>query len=182
MGIKSNIMADLLGSILGSMEKPPSIGDEEKKKAKERKRQLEKLQQAEKERLKKFRTEMQKKIEDILKDSSLQKYKFDHMDKVYRAIVHEVADTAGLTSFSFGIEEEDRYVMVWKKEFAPCDEDLAAYKRGEEWDPEKAKQLALKKEAEEAERRASSSNKQLDVPQSNYRDKYQHLIGTAAAK
>ena len=28
---------------------------------------------------------------------------------------HEVADVAGLTSFSFGIEEQDRYVMVWKK-------------------------------------------------------------------
>ena len=27
-------MADLLGSILGSMEKPPSLGNEEKKKAK----------------------------------------------------------------------------------------------------------------------------------------------------
>lgn len=28
---------------------------------------------------------------------------------------HEVADVAGLTSFSFGLEEEDRYVMLWKK-------------------------------------------------------------------
>lgn len=27
-------MADLLGSILGSMQKPPSLGEEEKKKAK----------------------------------------------------------------------------------------------------------------------------------------------------
>lgn len=28
---------------------------------------------------------------------------------------HEVADVAGLTSFSFGQEEIDRYVMLWKK-------------------------------------------------------------------
>jgi hypothetical protein len=28
---------------------------------------------------------------------------------------HEVTDVAGLTSFSFGIEEQDRYVMCWKK-------------------------------------------------------------------
>ena len=28
---------------------------------------------------------------------------------------HEVADVAGLTSFSFGQDEVDRYVMVWKK-------------------------------------------------------------------
>ena len=30
---------------------------------------------------------------------------------------HEVADVAGLTSFSFGQEEIDRYVMLWKKVF-----------------------------------------------------------------
>ncbi len=30
-------------------------------------------------------------------------------------IRHEVADIAGLVSFSFGMEEEDRYVMIWKK-------------------------------------------------------------------
>ena len=28
---------------------------------------------------------------------------------------HEVADIASLASFSFGLEEEDRYVMLWKK-------------------------------------------------------------------
>ena len=28
---------------------------------------------------------------------------------------HEVADVAGLASFSFGFEEEYRYVMLWKK-------------------------------------------------------------------
>ena len=83
---------------------------------------------------------------------------------------HEVADVAGLTSFSFGEDEVDRYVMIWKKvllqdikcsrtkivqtckqlywflllykEFAPTDEELAAYRRGEEWDAEKAKQEA----------------------------------------
>ena len=28
---------------------------------------------------------------------------------------HEVADVAGLASFSFGDDEIDRYVMLWKK-------------------------------------------------------------------
>lgn len=32
---------------------------------------------------------------------------------------HEVADVAGLTSFSFGEDEVDRYVMVWKKVSPP---------------------------------------------------------------
>ena len=35
-----------------------------------------------------------------------------HVVDVFR---HEVADVAGLASFSFGHEEEDRYVMLWKK-------------------------------------------------------------------
>ena len=37
-------------------------------------------------------------------------------------------------------------------------------------------------EAEEAEQRAAASNKHQHLPQSNYKDKYQHLIGTVAAK
>ena len=28
---------------------------------------------------------------------------------------HEVSDVAGLASFSFGQDEVDRYVMLWKK-------------------------------------------------------------------
>ena len=31
------------------------------------------------------------------------------------------------------------------QEFAPSDEELLAYRRGEEWDPEKAKELAKQK-------------------------------------
>ena len=32
-----------------------------------------------------------------------------------------------------------------KQEFAPSDDELAAYRKGEEWDPEKAKELAKQK-------------------------------------
>lgn len=81
---------------------------------------------------------------------------------------HDVAEVAGLTSFSFGEEEESRYVMIFKKvrklcfssifgvimfgenvtgfhvvpwqEFAPSDEELEAYRNGEEWDPKLAEQ------------------------------------------
>jgi hypothetical protein len=34
--------------------------------------------------------------------------------------------------------------MIFKPEFAPSDDELAALRRGEEWDPEKAKLLAQK--------------------------------------
>ncbi|XP_069105408.1 sperm-associated antigen 7 homolog [Argopecten irradians] len=174
---------DLLGSILGSMQKPPTMGDAEKKKAKEQKARIEKQQQAEKKKLDDFREKTRKRIHEFVKDGSKQKYSFEPMDKCFRAIVHEIADVAGMTSFSFGLEEEDRYVMLWKKEFAPSDEELAAYRKGEVWDPDKAKELAKQKEmnrlSEEAEARIKHPKM---MPSSNYQDKYKHLIGDEAAK
>ncbi|XP_050414518.1 sperm-associated antigen 7 homolog [Patella vulgata] len=171
---------DLLGSILGSMQKPPTVDEAEKKKAREQKKLIEKKQSEEKKHLDVFRMKTQKVIHEFIKDEKQEKYKFKPLDKVYRAIVHEVADVAGLTSFSFGQEEEDRYVMLWKKEFAPSDEEVLAYRRGEVWDPEKAKQLAKEKELQKLE--DSQSSKTKVVPASNYRDKYKHLIGEEAAK
>lgn len=91
---------------------------------------------------------------------------------------HDVVEVAGLTSFSFGEDDECRYVMIFKKvkgpsarpslsfpacapprerpdaawvwsltpwflypqEFAPSDEELDSYRRGEEWDPQKAEE------------------------------------------
>lgn len=170
-----------MGSILGSMEKPPTMGESERKKAREQKKQLEKAQQQDKEKLRKFRTQIQRRINDFLKDASLQKYKFEPMDKVFRAIIHEISETAGLTSFSFGQEEEDRYVLLWKKEFAPCDEEVAAYRRGEEWDPEKVKASGRQQEEEDTTQSASHKPHQ-PLPQATYKDKYEHIIGRSAAK
>ena len=38
------------------------------------------------------------------------------------------------------------FIQVWKKEFSPCEGELAALRRGEEWDPVKDK---LEKEEKE---------------------------------
>ncbi|XP_014777617.1 sperm-associated antigen 7 [Octopus bimaculoides] len=173
---------DLLGSILGSMEPPPSIGDEAKKRVKEQNALLKKKQEDEKNRLEQFRAQTEKRIHAFVTDSNKQKYKWEPMDKVFRAIIHEVADVAGLTSFSFGLEEQDRYVMLWKKEFTPSDEEVLAYRRGEEWDPEKAKEIAKQKEAELQLEAESSKSKIVSNPTHNYKDKYKHLIGEEAAK
>ena len=54
----------------------------------------------------------------------------------------EVAEVAGLTSYSFGEEDFDRYTMLFKKESPPTEDEIAAYKRGEEYDEEAAKLLA----------------------------------------
>ena len=55
-----------------------------------------------------------------------------------------MAEVAGVLAYSIGEEEVDRHVMLFKREFAPCDDELAALRRGEEWDPQKAKEIALK--------------------------------------
>ena len=174
---------DLLGSIMGSMEKPPSLNDADKKKARAQKVLIEKHQEAEKKKLQIFREKIQKRVHEFIKDSTKQKYRFETMDKVLRAIVHEVTDVAGLTSFSFGIEEQDRYVMCWKKEFAPSDEEIQAYRKEEEWDPEKAKLAAKQKEIDRLQAEADSNKKaEKMVPATNYKDKYKHLIGDESAK
>ncbi|CAH1240025.1 SPAG7 [Branchiostoma lanceolatum] len=174
-------MADLLGSILSSMEKPPTIGEEEKKKAKKQREQLEKLQAQEKAAKSKFRKRIVDEVNKFINDSSRTRHKFEAMDKMARTIVHDVVEVAGLTSFSFGEDENDRYVMLFKKEFAPSDEELEAYRRGEEWDPNKAEEIKRLKEAQVEEASSSQVSKKV-VPISNYKDKYKHLIGDTSAK
>ncbi|GFY49708.1 sperm-associated antigen 7 homolog, partial [Trichonephila inaurata madagascariensis] len=71
---------------------------------------------------------------------------------------HDVADIAGLCAYAFGEEEIDRYVMVFKKEYSPSEEELNAYRNGEEWDPVKAKELALQKEKDKLEEIDSTKN------------------------
>lgn len=55
----------------------------------------------------------------------------------------DVADIAGLTTYAFGTEDVDRHVMVFKKEYPLTENELDAYRNGEEWDPEEAKKAAL---------------------------------------
>ncbi|KAL8176987.1 UNVERIFIED_CONTAM: Sperm-associated antigen 7 [Gekko kuhli] len=174
---------DLLGSILSSMEPPPSMGDREARRAREQTAQLKKLQEQEKRQKVEFRKRMEKEVSGFIQDSSQTKKKFQPMNKVERSILHDVVEVAGLTSFSFGDDEDSRYVMVFKKEFAPSDEELETYRRGEEWDPQQAqekrrlKELAQKQAEEEALRGPRAVR-----PNSDYKDKYSHLIGKVAAK
>ncbi|XP_055056800.1 sperm-associated antigen 7 homolog [Misgurnus anguillicaudatus] len=177
-------MADLLGSILSSMEKPPTVHNQEsRRKAKEQAARLKKMEEHEKRKKAEFRKKMEKEVSDFIQDSTMQKKKYDPMGKIERSILHDVAEVAGLTSFSFGEEEESRYVMLFKKEFAPLDEELEAYRKGEEWNPQKAEERRrLKEQAALEMESASHAQKRPASPNSNYRDKYSHLIGTSAAK
>ncbi|CAJ0963849.1 unnamed protein product [Ranitomeya imitator] len=170
-------MADLLGSILSSMERPPQVGDQEsRRKAREQAARLKKMQEHEKWQKVEFRKKMEMAVSDFIQDS------FSDEEEV-PADEHDVVEVAGLTSFSFGEDEESRYVMIFKKEFAPCDEELESYRRGEEWDPVKAEEKRKMKELaqREAEKDAMKTPSSVN-PNSDYKDKYSHLIGKMAAK
>uniref|UniRef100_A0A131YYM8 Sperm-associated antigen 7-like protein n=2 Tax=Rhipicephalus TaxID=426455 RepID=A0A131YYM8_RHIAP len=176
-------MADLLGSILNSMDKPPTVGDKQKKLLQKQRDEHQKREAEEKEKLRKFRDQVEDKINKFIQDPEKQKYKFAPMAKVHRTIIHDVADIAGLTAFSFGEEEVDRYVMIFKKEFAPSDDELAAYRKGEEWDPEKAKAVARERElAAAALAEQAKQSSQESVPQSDYHEKYEKLLGRESGK
>lgn len=180
---KTKKMADLLGSILNSMDKPPTVGDKQKKLLQKQRDEHLKREAEEKEKLRKFRDQVEERINRFIKDPEKQKHKFSPMAKVHRTIIHDVADIAGLTAFSFGVEDVDRYVMIFKKEFAPSDDELAAYRKGEEWDPEKAKAAAKERElaaaalAEQAKEAGKES-----APQSDYHEKYEKLLGRESGK
>lgn len=70
-----------------------------------------------------------------MEDGSKKRVKFSPMDKILRSIVlvyycimcspysscsHEVAETAGLIAYSFGAEEVDRHVVLFKKVTYTC--------------------------------------------------------------
>eukprot|EP00795_Rhopilema_esculentum_P007158 gene7158-12815_t len=175
---------DLLGSILGKMDAPPmtAVDKEALKKAKEAKAKADKLKAKEKQKWSTFRTETEAQISEFVKDTNLKHKKFEAMDKVARSIVHDVAEVAGLTSFSFGEENVDRYLMIWKKEFAPSDAELEARRNGEEWDEEKEQQHAenlKKKNKDEVETEVSKKTrrkKQNSEPE-KLLDKYAKIIG-----
>lgn len=57
---------------------------------------------------------------------------------------HDVAQIAGLTAMSFGQEDVDRYIVVYKKDYAPSDNEIMARRNGEEWNKETAEKYIQK--------------------------------------
>lgn len=44
-----------------------------------------------------------------------------------------MAQIAGLAAMSFGQEDIDRYIVVYKKEHAPSQDEIFARRNGEDW-------------------------------------------------
>ncbi|XP_067942667.1 sperm-associated antigen 7 homolog [Watersipora subatra] len=171
---------DLLGSIMNSMDKPPITStDAERKRVKERKLQMEKWKQHEDKRILAFRAKMKARIESFIRDADAGKLKFEPMQSVDRSIIREITDDAGLVAFSFGEEEVDRHVIVWKKESAPSDDELAVLRSGGEWSEEKSLEIKQKREMEKERRIPSKAG---PAPKTNYQMKYSHLVSMEVGK
>ncbi|XP_029557144.1 sperm-associated antigen 7 homolog isoform X2 [Salmo trutta] len=81
-------MADLLGSILKSAEKPPTVGDKEtRRRDREQAARRKKMQQDEKKKKAEFRKRMEKEVSEFIQDSKQQKRKYNSTGKIERSIL-----------------------------------------------------------------------------------------------
>merc|ERR1712025_526963 len=155
--------------------------EKEKLQKKKQKEMFAKIEEKERQAKLNFRTKIENKINEFLKKDNDKTLKFEAMDKYHRSVVHDVSEVAGLVSHSFGEEDVDRHIQVWKKEFSPGEDELATLRRGEEWDPVKFQQEKTQREWRDKleEERSRTLNKV--APKTNYQSKYEHLIGKEAA-
>ena len=86
---------DLLGSILGSMDKPPPPSAKDKAMKKKQTEIAKKIEEKEKAANQKFRAKVEDKINSFVKDDNKKSYKFPPLDKYHRSIIHDVAEIAG---------------------------------------------------------------------------------------
>lgn len=54
---------------------------------------------------------------------------------------HEVAEVHGFVTYAFGTDGIDRYVRIYRKENAPCEDELNARRKGEPWNEQIKLQL-----------------------------------------
>lgn len=88
-----------------------------------------------------------------------------------------------MMGYSFGVDGVDRYTVIYKKEFAPTEDELLARRNGEAWNEETAKKYAEERKLRKQCDSLQAQDKSVEniVPSSNYRDKYVHLIGQESA-
>uniref|UniRef100_A0A182T709 R3H domain-containing protein n=1 Tax=Anopheles maculatus TaxID=74869 RepID=A0A182T709_9DIPT len=174
---------DLLDSILGSMDKPPAKDKKKSQMYEKQKQQYETQKNKQREELNRFRSYVEERLGRFMKDDNRHYMEFQPLDQVHRSIVHDIAETAGLFGLSFGMEGE-RYIVVYKKEHHPGEDELNARKNGEAWNEVTAQQYAERAELlrlkllEDKETGA----RVVDIkPSSNYNKKYLHIFGNDTA-
>lgn len=182
---------DLLGSIMGKMTGPPTATEKQKAERKKQRELQQKMEEKQREQSKLFRKKIEDKVAAFLAadPATVRSLTLSPMTKYERSVVHDVSEVTGsVVAHSFGQGDEDRHVVLWRKEDPPSEDEINCLKGGKAWDAdanEREKQEKLKldilKEKDEKER--LKAEKTPFVPtKSSYRDKYQHLIGDAKDK
>ncbi|XP_049291717.1 sperm-associated antigen 7 homolog [Anopheles funestus] len=174
---------DLLGSILGSMDKPPPKDKNKTQMYENQRRQYETEKNKQREELNRFRSYVEERLGRFMKDDNRHYMEFQPLDQVHRSIVHDISETAGLFGMSFGTEE-DRYIVVYKKEHLPNEDEVHARKNGEVWNTETAKQYAESSKLlrlKTLDCKNDTDTKMADIkPTTNYNQKYIHIFGNDA--
>ncbi|XP_063696712.1 sperm-associated antigen 7 [Culicoides brevitarsis] len=172
---------DLLGSILDSMDKPPSRDEKKKEQIKKQREQEEQIKNKQRKELERFRKYAEERISRFLNDER-KHLQFQPLDRAYRSIIHDIAETSKLVTMGFGVDGIDRYIVVYKKEhFPPSDDEITARKNGEDWNEETSRKYAIERELNSRLDEEQPRTEQDIVPSFNYKDKYVHLIGQEVA-
>uniref|UniRef100_A0A182KGS0 R3H domain-containing protein n=1 Tax=Anopheles christyi TaxID=43041 RepID=A0A182KGS0_9DIPT len=175
---------DLLGSILGSMDKPPAKQKTDKNMYEKQKKEYESMKNKQREELNRFRSYVEERLGRFMKDDNRHYLEFQSLDQVHRSIVHDISETAGLSGMSFGMEGE-RYIVVYKKEHLPCEDEMMARKNGEVWNKEIAAQYAERRRIEQL-KQSNDKNESHEKSVENIKlvstcnKKYLHLFGEDA--
>ncbi|CAD0201033.1 unnamed protein product [Chrysodeixis includens] len=180
---------DLLDSILNSMQKPPSASEAQKNAMRKQKEAIETRQKEERNMINRFRTRVEEKVANFIKDGTKPHLQFEPMDQMYRTIIRDVSEIAGLQVFSFGQEGVDRYSVVYMKDNGPSEDELTVRRANGVWDEEKAAEMVLenverKRQAAldlEEERNRKRKRGKEELRGTFYKQKYAHLIGQEAA-
>uniref|UniRef100_A0A182PVB7 R3H domain-containing protein n=1 Tax=Anopheles epiroticus TaxID=199890 RepID=A0A182PVB7_9DIPT len=172
---------DLLGTILGSMDKPPTTPKKDVNMYEKQRKEYESMKNKQREELNRFRQYVEERLGRFMKDDNRHYLEFQPLDQVFRSIVHDVAETAGLSGMSFGMEGE-RYIVVYKKEHLPCEDELNARKSGEVWNKDVAEQYAERRRLQRLQKSSEHNDSaqtsvEIDKPVSTCSKKYKHLFG-----
>ncbi|XP_062560987.1 sperm-associated antigen 7 isoform X2 [Armigeres subalbatus] len=104
---------------------------------------------------------------------------------ILKVHTHDIAEIGGLAAMSFGVEGVDRYIVVYKKEHLPSEEELAVRRNGDPWNKQTAEEYTEKRKQQklldEERQKQPLDEKKVAAPATNYKDKYVHLIGQDAA-
>jgi len=178
---------DILGSIMKKMEKPPVLGEKERKLKKLQQDHLKKEQEEKEKRVREFRKNMTEEIKKFVEDETRTRHVFPPMDKPYRSMLYTMVEDAGLTAHSFGREELDRHVMVFKEKDVPYEAEMLALRRGEAYVPPSDSDSGAAEEPHESDDKdeevPQKTRRNRNAPPPEYLQKYQkHLGGMQFAK